>query len=382
MRDRTLLDWRVPEAEWERFVEHVENEFGSIEGYLGREAEAAMREYADTDGYAGVEERVDRLVKAAGRSSDGGSEEKNSQFNGVPTTRVTVRVDPDVKDDFRAAAKKSDQSYGVTFARAIQTYRDGGRAARLERRLDRVLDDAEKMLEQVAEDSDDDSVSMGKHQRCVIAICNELGEEFVDDELERAIRNIANVHSEKSIRDYRQDVIERLDVEPHPNVPHLWVQPEKAERLCPGVPKECRRPVEHLSSDDRVRRLKLAAGRRAASTDAGKIRVTATEIREQVFDNETSRKTTRELMRSASQTTTGVGFDGETSPAALQVNLRVLGETEFDLWDDIIDYRDNTDSGLLSSSAPTTMDDFVSSPDEASSGGQPAASDGGEDGPW
>lgn len=48
MRDRTLLDWRVPEAEWERFVEHVENEFGSIEGYLGREAEAAMREYADT----------------------------------------------------------------------------------------------------------------------------------------------------------------------------------------------------------------------------------------------------------------------------------------------------------------------------------------------
>ncbi|WP_049915388.1 hypothetical protein [Haloferax mucosum] len=382
MRDRIRLDWRVPKAEWERFVEHVETEFGSIEGYLGREAEAAMREYADTDGYAGVEKRVDRLVKASGRSSEGDGKEKNSQFNGVPTTRVTVRVDPEVKDDFRAAAKQSDQSYGVTFARAIQTYRDGGRAARLERRLDRVLEDAEKMLEHVSEDSEDDGVSMGKHERCVIAICNELPEDsFVDDELERAIRDIANVHSKPSIREYRQDVIERLEVEPHPEVPHLWVPHEKAAKWRPGVPKECRQPPEHLDSDQRVKRIQLAVGRRAGVTDTGKVRVTATELREHVFEGATSTKTTRELMRSAAQVV-GIDLDTSTSPAALQVNLRVLGETNPDLFEEIIDYRDNTDSGLLTSSVPTTMTDFMNAPSDANSGGHAVASDGGAAGPW
>jgi hypothetical protein len=47
-----------------------QSKFGTVAGYLGREAELAMKQYIDADGYARVEALVDRLVSAAGRSPD------------------------------------------------------------------------------------------------------------------------------------------------------------------------------------------------------------------------------------------------------------------------------------------------------------------------
>jgi hypothetical protein len=79
MRDTVRLDWRVPTDEWTRFREYVQDQNGSLDGYLGREAEAAMREYADLDGYDGVEDRISQLYEAAGYSSSARPlREKNS----------------------------------------------------------------------------------------------------------------------------------------------------------------------------------------------------------------------------------------------------------------------------------------------------------------
>jgi len=68
MTDRVKVDWRIPSDEWEKFVAYVRDEHGETEGYVGREAERAMREFVDADEFAAVEERVDRFIQAAGRT--------------------------------------------------------------------------------------------------------------------------------------------------------------------------------------------------------------------------------------------------------------------------------------------------------------------------
>jgi len=150
MSDRTCLDWRVPKAEWEQFREYVENEPGRLSGSLGRGAEAAMKEYTNTDAGATVEEQIDRLITAAGRTPEKPFKEKKTQLADAETTRVMVRVDPAVKDDFRDTVG-AEESFGVAFARAIRNYREGGRTARLERKLDRVLDDVDEALTKLEE---------------------------------------------------------------------------------------------------------------------------------------------------------------------------------------------------------------------------------------
>jgi hypothetical protein len=374
--DRIRLDWRVPAEEWKRFRRHVEDEYGSLGGYLGREAEAAMQEYADADGYARIEERIDRLVEAAGRRPGAASKEKKSDLANAETTRVTVKVESEVKDEFRAVADQSENTFGVEFARAIRAYRDGGRAARLERKLDRVLDDAAGLLAETTDSDTDESLSLV--ERKTIAIANELGEEFTDDELVNAIVDVAEVDSDPSIEKYRTRVTEKKDVEPHPNASHLWIPAEKAARLSPGEPEECRQPVDQLDRQDRVRRIQLAVGRRAACRSNGRVRVETRDIREHVLDSEVSKSNTLDLMRSAARAV-GIDVDDSTRPAALKVNLNTLGETEPDLTRDVLEYRDETEDGLLSAPTSTTLRDHMDGPSASSGASESVATDGGED---
>lgn len=150
---KVKLDWKVPQTEWERFRQYVENKFGSIEGYLGRESEHAMREYIDGDSYNKIEEQIDRLIEATGRTPDRCFVEIKSGVVNQQRTRVTIRVEESVKDEFRsqADATDQDQSYGVLFAQAIRVRREGGRADRLERKLNRVIKDAESVLSEFDE---------------------------------------------------------------------------------------------------------------------------------------------------------------------------------------------------------------------------------------
>ena len=205
MSNRVRVDWQVPESEWEHFCEYVRSEFDGYKSYLGREVEKAMQEYALTDGYEEVEQLVDRLVQAAGRTL-GDSQQKINSFESG-TTRVTARVDPTVKDSFkRRADGEENTSYGRVLAKALRAYREGGRSSRVKDKLERVVDDAESMLETVRDDSDS---NMGKKERQTVAICSDLPSPFSRDQLEEKITEHAG-SSDYYIDEYTELVTDRL----------------------------------------------------------------------------------------------------------------------------------------------------------------------------
>jgi hypothetical protein len=368
MYDHTPLDWLVPSDEWDRFCRFVEGEDGSLDGYLGDAAEQAMAEYAHVDEYAGIEERVDKLVTAAGRRPEDGFKEKNSglleDWADADKTRVTVKVEREVKAKFREVASDSDHAFGVEFARAIRTYRDGGRRDRVERKLDRILDDAERLLSDLQPDDEEtegSSESLSLAERKTIAVCDELGEQFTDDELVDAIERVAEVSSEPSIEKYRGLVVDRLGMERHPGEPHLWVPHDVVDQLAPGQPRVIRQSVERLDREERVRRVQLAVGRAAAERDSDIVRVQTPVIQEEVLGGEVTRSSTLSLMRAA-QLSAGIEVDDDSSPAALVVDVQMIEEVDSELAATILRYHDKAEEGLLGSPTSTTVDDYIETP--------------------
>lgn len=357
MRDPVVIDWRVPSHVWERFRKHVEDEFGSLDGYLGREAESAMREYADMDGGADFEEKFDQLIQASGRTPGDYSKEKTSDLSDAEdTTRVTARVDERVKDEFRAVAKKGDDTFGVAFARAIQTHLDGGRYGRLERKLDRILDDATSVLEEMNPDEGADGLSAV--ERRTITICNRLPDQFTDDELVQEIADVAG-SSDPTIEKYRRRVVDRLDSEPHPHASKtIWVPEQRAAELADdGTPRVCRQPVELLDREERVRRIQLVAGRRAAKQSSGCVRIDTTAVREDVLDGDVSKSSVLDLMDEAAL---DPGFDVNKTAdsASLHVTLETVGDATPPLFESIIAYRDGDSDALIDGPTESTMGDF------------------------
>lgn len=365
MSDRQRLDWRVPAAEWDRFTEFVDDEIGAYDGQIARETEDAMLEWIDDDGLADAEALVDRLVEAAGRrpADLAGRKNKNRIEPGGETTRVIVHVRPTVKEEFAAHVDAhSDDSYGVVLARALREYREGGRAARLEDKLDRVVDDAEGVLAEVADetDMDDDSQQLGQREQKTIAIAERLPEESRDEQLVEEIHDVAGRGrraSEPTVATYRDLVTDHLGVEPHPHNDAIWVPREEAVRIVgEDVPDETRQPVGHLDREDRVRRLQLELGREAAHHSSGKARMEVPTARQQVFDGAVARETVVALQQEAAF---DAGFETEeTDQNSLRVDLETVGAHEPDLFEAIIDYRDaEADDGLVNDPTETRLTD-------------------------
>lgn len=373
MSDRVKLDWKVPTSEWQKFRKCVEDEFGMLDGYLGREAELAIKQYADQDGYAGVEQRVDRLVRAAGRTPEGASQEKKSDLDKADRTRVTVRVDPDLKQQFKRVVSDGDDTLGVAFARAIRTHRDGGRAARLERKLDRVIDDAEALLSNLNEAESDNG--LGKVDRNTITICNRLvknsGDQFTDYELVGEIHDVAargSKASEPTVERYRDLVIERLEYVPHPLAPkRIWMPEETATELMPdGAPRECLMPVDFLDEDDLATRIQLALGRRAAERENGKARLGVEGILEQILDEVPSKADVLQLMEQAALAD-GFELNRNGDVATLAADLNVTAKYDDDLLKEIINYRDSESEEIIDEPTETTVADYTNGPKTPSS---------------
>jgi hypothetical protein len=367
--DRDPLDWSVSSSEWERFCEYVHSEFGRLDGYLGREVERAMREYADQDDYADLEDRVNQLVEAAGRSPERGWKQKTSSLDADDTTRVQVRVEPEIIDAFREVVDAGDDTYGVALAKAIRVYRDGGRAARLERKLDRVLDDATAVLEEINPDESTDGLTA--KQRKVITICTRLDDQFTDDELIAEIDDVAG-HADRASdptrEKYRELVTDRLDVERHPNAPHVWILADEVEEIVPSdVPVECKRPASSLDREELVARIRYAAGRRAAETPSGSVRIGSTTILEDVLDEAVARKTALNLIEEAAFVP---GFEADRSPdrVSLDVDLSALrdagsaGDADSELFNAILRYRDSGAGPLITGPTETKVSDFRRNP--------------------
>jgi len=389
MRDLVMLDWMVPKRSWTIFRQNIESKYGSVEGYLGRKAVDSMDEFAEADGYTTVEDHIDRLVRAAGRRPKDRGKQKNADeddrtdLTKIETTRVTIRVDRRVKERFKKYVDQSERfdSYGVAFGRALELYCDGGRAARIEDKLDRIVDDAEAVLSELQDDEGGDE-GLGAVERRTITICHRLDEQFTDDVLVSEIADVAG-SSKPTIEKYRQRVIKRLNVEPHPNASKtVWVPEEYAAELAPeGTPRVCRQPVELLDREERLRRLHLVVGRRAAKRSSGRVRVKTPDVRGNTFDNEVSRSSVLDLMEAAALTK-GFDVDRNSTSASIRVNLEAVGDSEPDLFQEIIEYRDGEADDLLSDTTEATVSDFSNGPSPTDVGDRldtlsGAATDGG-----
>ncbi|MDS0256050.1 hypothetical protein NC662_20335 [Haloarcula tradensis] len=385
MRDLVMLDWMVPECSWQDFRNKVQSEHGSVEGYLGRKAADAMDEFSEADGYETVEDQIDRLVRAAGRTpKDRCKEKKSADERGSPlssetTTRVTIRVDKRVKERFKSAADDSAfDSYGVAFGRALELYCDGGRASRLEDKLDRVVDDAEAVLSQLNE-SESTSDRLSAVERRTITICHRLGEQFTDDELTTEIADVAG-SSEPTVEKYRERVVSRLGYEPHPKAQRkVWVPADVAKEIATdGVPREIRRPVDLLDRDERVERIKLALGKHAGKC-GGQARASATDIRSKVFDHNISLSSVLDLLN---QVALEDGYKLDRSGETTTIGVNVAGGiTDETLAETIREYISANVGSLLGETTETTMSDWTdnSDPSIAGTSGSPssAATDGG-----
>lgn len=350
----------VPKNIWDSFYSDVEDKFGSVEGVIGRESEKAMKEYVELDS---LEDKIDRLVQAAGRrpSDLRESERKEKNFPGPDpseTVRVSARVSRQVKQEFTAIAKDSDNSYGYVFARALVTYLKGGRVGRMERKLDRVVDDAESLLGELNDDSDEKLSAVEKR---TIKICNNLTERFTEDDLREAITE-AGFNSEPTIKKYRQRVLERLNVEPHPVAEvTIWMPAEEARELAPdGIPDVIRKPPQLLDYDEQVRRLQLAMMQKAAESKNGKHRALTVDLQTDALNDEYSETHVRDLMRDAANWDGFSTMKNNSSKLVLSTNIRNGNVTDEDLANEAREYINSTDKGqvLLSGGSNTEMSDF------------------------
>jgi len=285
MSDRVRLDWRLSADVYSKFKEAARDKLGGFDGYASRAAARAMREFIDSDDYAALESKIDRLVQAAGRTPEKRDEKNLARDTSGDRTRICARVSAELKERFKSYVDQhTDLYYGQALERAFRVYLDGGRAARLERKLDRVVDDAEAVLSEVTDNGD-----LTHRERKTIAVCKELGDEFTRDELEETIRDVAGVDSDPSIKTYTERVIDRLDVVEHPNNSSVLVPEDTAAEIAekcgtaaPDAPAIDRKDYQDLSREEKIHGVRLELARRAADRQ-GKARFRVEHLREHVF---------------------------------------------------------------------------------------------------
>lgn len=319
MASRPKVDWRVLSDEWKHFENHVLDEYDDIEGNIGREVDRAMREWIDKDEYADlagdyepIEDRLDRLLEAAGYSPNGFSQKKSVERSGVSTTGdttlVRVRVDKTLKEEFRSFVKSyTDYRLGEALTQALHERREGGRLRRLQEqreRIDAKLNAIESDLKGVLSDQNDDvDDSLSTVEKRTIKICQrfEGADAFLRTDLAEAIESVAG-SSAPTIRQYEERVIDRMSLSEHPNNSDLLCTPEYLGRGDENLnaPAIDRKSPEDLDRDERVEGLQVELARKADKKPNGMSLFRADEVEREVFDDAISTGYANKLMRLAS----------------------------------------------------------------------------------
>lgn len=365
MSGSVKLNWSVPAEEWKRFRHYVEHKHGQIKGYVAREAERAMLEYAEADEYAGVEDKIDRLLKASGELGLGDEKKNNSVEidRDGETVQVGCRVSERAKDAFRSHVAQTELRLGIAFAHAIQLRRDGGRPSRLEDKLDRIVDEAESLLK-VNDDTRDAGESMTKKERQTVAVCRDV-RETLEQKGDTDPDTIPKKYVEQSIKDllcdettsdpydyyiptYMETVKERLGYVTPPEAPGLL----KKEELVGQTPPHERKKYADLSTEERIDAVKIELGRQAIR-NGGRRQQDVQHFREQLFDGKPRESTVKNYMRQA-------GEYGGFSTTKLHGKLKMKCKLEEVADEELLEYIENGE--------PTTK-----------RGGQQTMSDIGED---
>jgi len=268
-------------------------------------------EYAEADEYAGVEDKIDRLLKASGELGLGDEKKNNSVEvdRDGETVQVGCRVSQRAKDAFRSHVAQTELRLGVAFAHAIQLRRDGGRPSRLEDKLERIVDEAESLLK-VNDDTRDAGESMTKKQRQTIAVCRDVRQKLQDngtpdpDEIPKKVveESIKDLLCDETTSDpydyyvptYMEQVKERLGYVTSPDRPGLL----KKEELVGQTPPHERKEYADLSTEERIDAVKIELGRQAIR-NGGRRQQDVQHFREQLFDGKPRESTVKNYMKQA-----------------------------------------------------------------------------------
>lgn len=350
MTTQQKVNWRVPTIEWRRFEDYVNDEYGGTSVHVAREVDMAMREWIDIDDFAGVEDRIDRLVRAAGRRPNDVSQKKRPglsgpSYNDAEKTLVQVRVDQTLKNEFRRVVDKTDHQYGEALIRALRERRIGGRAARLEEKMDRIMNDAESLLSEINGESD-----LTLRDKKTIAICDNLSLNFEEDTLHKEIAAVAG-DSEPTLRAYTERVLDRLDRVKHPRNPNLYITKdcyrqlrERGDDIPPlDAPAIDRKDYSDLSREEKVTSIQVELARETAARNCLRYQWSVGQIRSEVFDERATAGHTQDLTQQAGD---GDGFwytQSRTGNYVLQVDLEDVTDTE--ILDAVRAHLSTTDSG-------------------------------------
>lgn len=229
MTDHPKLDWYVPRGEWDAFLEYVRGETAPIGTSVRREIEEAIREWIDRDALADLQDDVDELLRAAGRTPADLTENETSlserSLEEQETTRVTYRVPEALRQAFvQFVEEHSENRLGVEFAKALRERRSGGRAERIQRQFGRIKDDVESILRTIA--PGDEGLRKDSRKAKTIAMCRELNDPVPRAHLEAVIEEHAGP---SVIEEYVPRILDRLELIEHPVRDDVYISEARIE---------------------------------------------------------------------------------------------------------------------------------------------------------
>lgn len=309
MSELVTVEWRVPVTEWRVFVDHVENEYGEAGRYKAWEVDSAMREYIREDASDTLSRRIDELIERAGGTPDQGESEKKNILTdplklgenetdtdadpevgadllGGETRKVRVNVDSDLKAQFAELADRSDQTCGECLAFALRARRNGGRDARLVRRIDAALDALDEDTDDASEsESDDEPYADLPHtarttRRIVDHLDQPDGAQVAREQIHESIEAVTGRDTNYMREQYTDRVVDHLGLIPHTKNPDLFVDPDWMKQAAlshpdiphPDAPACDRLPPTDLSREEITDAVKSTVARERVKEDSDHIR--------------------------------------------------------------------------------------------------------------
>jgi hypothetical protein len=278
----TDLDWLVPAMEWERYCNHIQDEWGNTKLYAGTEANHAMRQYMDIDEFAEVEKEISATLQTGGPAHTEKINATTTPLSEQEKCRVQVAVHPPTKEAFSSFARSNGENPGVMFAYAIREYRDGGRLGRIAEKLEQQDDQEQERHPTTSEE---------KHEVICDRIRDTVGldQNIPEETVVETIGDVAG-SSQPTIDKYLPDVLDALGLVYHPENVDLYIHESRLEEMGvdPHAPPIDRKPAAVLDRNERIQGIKIELFRARTA-------MSASEIQSSVLDGAYSMSHVRDL---------------------------------------------------------------------------------------
>jgi hypothetical protein len=297
--NRVQLALRVPVNDVERYESYLRENHVQKHPYAGTKLERGLRTLRGDNDLVALGDEIDRVLRAAGRRPTD-DREKNTLTRSVsdgPTKPVNYRIDPEVRRWFVHTYDEPGRVAG----QLMRHIADGGTVARLLRRFQRVADDAEDLLADLAGGGSPGAVKRRTRTLCQLLTHNSDG--FPRDDFVATLDSpdVEGIDASDHTRNkYLPKVLDRLNYLPHPDNPDLFLPESKARDFGadPDGPAIDLWAPDDLTEDELIQGLRIELARDAA-TGNGRGAYTAAEARTDVFDGRLSRRKVSSLMDSA-----------------------------------------------------------------------------------